>query len=50
MIATNVEELVNLLETFDADQPLSSGVYRGKMCICIGDYRIMLPSSFPFEV
>ncbi len=45
MLAKNVEELVNLLETFDAEQPLTGGEYRGKMCICIGDYRIMLPSD-----
>ncbi len=45
MIAKNVEELMILLETFEADQPLCSGEYRGKACICIGKDRIFLPSD-----
>lgn len=35
MIATNVEELICLLESFDSEQPLSIGRRHGKSCILV---------------
>ncbi len=46
MIATNVEELINLLETFDFEESLYIGSLRGKLCIFIGESHIILPSSY----
>lgn len=46
MIATNVEELYNLLETFDFDESLYIGNHRGKLCIFIGEEHIILPSAY----
>lgn len=48
MIATNVEELICALETFDAEQQLFIGEKYGKKCIFVGIDRIpiLLPSDF----
>ena len=48
MIATNVEELICALETFEADQYLSIGEIRGKKCILVGNDRI--PISIPQDL
>lgn len=47
MRASNVEELIYALETFDADQQLSIGELRGKRCILVGSDRI--PITIPAE-
>ncbi len=47
MIATNVEELICALETFDAEQLLCIGILRGKSCIFVGNERI--PITLPTD-
>ena len=42
MTATNVEELICVLETFEADQQLSIGERRGKRCLFVGNERIVI--------
>ena len=48
MEASNVEGLICLLETFDAEEFLCIGDIRGKRCIFVGAERIpiKLPSDF----
>lgn len=48
MIATNVEELICALETFDAEQTLTIGERRGKRCIFVGIDRI--PITLPTDM
>lgn len=48
MEATNVEELICALETFDAEQLLSIGERRGRRCIFVGTERI--PITLPTDI
>lgn len=48
MEATNVDELICVLETFDAEQVLSIGERRGKRCIFVGRERI--PIILPTDI
>ena len=47
MSATNVEELICVLETFDAEQSVSIGERRGKHCLLVGleQTAISLPAN-----
>lgn len=47
MKATTVEELIYILETFDAEQLVTIGHYNGRNCIIVGDHRT--PINLPLE-